>query len=276
MVLDWQVLAEPIYRIEKEGIQEIPTHKSLIRDRDRQLLGVVSNAYHPLQNSEAFQWFDILLNESDVTLEAAGSLKRGKRIWILAKILMNAVEIQDGDAIQPYLLLHNSHDGSTAIWIQFTPIRVVCWNTLSWATASRFKQEKNPKAFRIRHNSNIDDKLALAQQALNLARQTFNTAIDEYKAMVLRFINKELFELYLANVLETETPRDHKAFSLIQENFEAGRGNRGKSLWDAYNGFTEWLDHQRGKSEVSRLESAWFGDSARLRIKAHREALALL
>lgn len=69
--------------------------------RDRQLLGVVSNAYYPLQNSEAFQWFDILLHESDVTLEAAESLKRGKRIWILAKIVMNPVEIQAGDAIQP-------------------------------------------------------------------------------------------------------------------------------------------------------------------------------
>jgi hypothetical protein len=58
--LDWQVLDEPIYRIEKDGIVEISTHKSLIRDQDGQLLGVVSNAYHPLQNSEAFKWFDIL------------------------------------------------------------------------------------------------------------------------------------------------------------------------------------------------------------------------
>jgi phage/plasmid-like protein (TIGR03299 family) len=274
--LDWKVLEEPIYRIEKDGLVRIPTHKSLVRDRDRKLLGVVSNAYHPLQNSEAFKWFDILLHEGEVTLEAAGSLKRGKRIWILAKIHMNPVEIQAGDAIQPYLLLHNSHDGSTAIWIQFTPIRVVCWNTLSWAAASRYEDEKNRKAFRIRHNSNIEEKLALAQQALDLARQTFDTAIDDYKAMAFKPITKELFELYLANIFELETPRDNKAFPLIQENFEAGRGNQGKSLWDAYNGFTEWLDHQRGKSEVSRLESAWFGDSARLRIKAHREALALL
>jgi phage/plasmid-like protein (TIGR03299 family) len=274
--LDWQVLDEPIYRIEKDGIVEISTHKSLIRDQDRQLLGVVYNAYHPLQNSEAFKWFDILLHEGDVILEAAGSLKRGNRIWILAKIRMNPVEIQESDAIQPYLLLHNSHDGSTAIWIQYTPIRVVCWNTLSWAAASRYEEEKNRKAFRIRHNSNIEEKLTLAQQALDLARQTFDTAIDEYKAMAFKPITRELFELYIANIFEIETPRDNKAFPLIQENFEAGRGNQGKSLWDAYNGFTEWLDHQRGKSEVSRLESAWFGNSARLRIKAHREALALL
>ena len=274
--LDWKVLEEPIYRIEKDGLVRIPTHKSLVRDRDRKLLGVVSNAYHPLQNSEAFKWFDMLLHEGEVTLEAAGSLKRGKRIWILAKIHMNPVEIQTGDAIQPYLLLHNSHDGSTAIWIQFTPIRVVCWNTLSWATASRYEDEKNRKAFRIRHNSNIEEKLTFAQQALDLARQTFNTAIDEYKAMAFKPITSELFELYIGNIFDSENPTENKAFPLIKENFEAGRGNQGKTLWDAYNGLTEWLDHQRGKSEVSRLESAWFGDSARLRIKAHREALALL
>jgi phage/plasmid-like protein (TIGR03299 family) len=274
--LDWTVLEEPIYRIEKEGLMEISTHKSLIRDRDRQLLGVVSNAYHPLQNSEAFKWFDFLLHEGEVTLEAAGSLKRGKRIWILAKIHLNPVEVREGDAIHPYLLMHNSHDGSSAIWLQFTPIRVVCWNTLSWAAASRYEAAKNRQAFRIRHNSNIEEKLALAQQALDLARQTFETATEEYIAMAHKPITRELFELYLANIFDTEDPTKNKSFPSIQQNFEAGRGNQGKTLWDAYNGFTEWLDHQRGRSELSRLESAWFGDSARLRIKAHREALALL
>jgi phage/plasmid-like protein (TIGR03299 family) len=170
------------------------------------------------------------LHEGDVILEAAGSLKRGKRIWILAKIRMNPVEIQESDAIQPYLLLHNSHDGSTAIWIQFTPIRVVCWNTLSWAAASRFKEKKNRQAFRIRHNSNIEEKLALAQQALDLARQTFETATEEYIAMAHKPITRELFELYLANILDTEDPTKNKSFPSIQQNFEAGRGNQGKTL----------------------------------------------
>lgn len=274
--LDWKVEEEPLYRIEKDGLVKIPTHKSLIRDWDRQLLGVVSNGYHPLQNSEAFKWFDILLHEGDVSLEAAGSLKRGKRIWILAKIQMNPIEIQQEDAIQPYLLLHNSHDATGAIWIQFTPIRVVCWNTLSWATASRYKDEKNRKAFRIRHNSNIEEKLAFAQRALNLSRQMFDTAIEEYKAMALKPMTSELLELYLANIFESDNVRENRAFPLIQSNFETGRGNQGQTLWDAYNGFTKWLDHQRGKSEVSRLESAWFGDSVRLRNKAHLEALALV
>jgi phage/plasmid-like protein (TIGR03299 family) len=274
--LDWTVLEEPIYRIRREGIVEVSTHKSLVRDRDEKLLGIVSKAYHPLQNKQAFNWFDPLLHEGDVTLEAAGSLKGGKRIWVLAKIQMQPLEIQDGDTIQPYLLLHNSHDGSTAIWIQFTTIRVVCWNTLSWAASSRYNDEKNHKALRIRHHSNISEKLTVAQQALDLARQTFSYAVDEYKAMAQKPISSELLELYIGNILQSDDPTEHKAFPCILANFEEGRGNQGKTLWDAYNGFTEWLDHQRGKSEVSRLESAWFGGSARLRAKAHREALALL
>ena len=274
--LDWQVLRETIYRQEEDGYQEVSSHKALIRDKDRRLLGVVSNFYQPLQNIDAFKWFDILLHEGEVNLETAGSLKQGKRVWILAKINMNPVEIQDGDAICPYLLLHNSHDGSTAIWIQFTPVRVVCWNTLSWAAASRFQDEKNQKALRIRHNSNIEEKLNIAHQSLDLAKQIFNQSIDEYSAMARKSITQELFELYLSNIFEIEDPTEHRAFPLIQENFESGKGNQGNSLWDAYNGFTEWLDHQRGKSDISRLESAWFGDSYRLRIKAHNAALALL
>jgi len=236
--LDWTVLEEPIYRIQREGIVEVSTHKSLVRDRDEKLLGIVSKAYHPLQNKQAFNWFDPLLHEGDVTLEAAGSLKGGKRIWVLAKIQMKPLEIQDGDTIQPYLLLHNSHDGSTAIWIQFTPIRVVCWNTLSWAASSRHADQKNHKAFRIRHHSNINENLALAQQALDLARQTFTYAVDEYKAMALKPMSSELLELYIGNIFQSDDPTEHKAFPHILANFEEGRGNKGKTLWDAYNGFT--------------------------------------
>jgi phage/plasmid-like protein (TIGR03299 family) len=99
--LDWTVLEEPIYRIQKEGIVEVSTHKSLVRDTDEKLLGIVSKGYHPLQNKQAFNWFDPLLHEGDVTLEAAGSLKGGKRIWVLAKIQMKPLEIQDGVLSNP-------------------------------------------------------------------------------------------------------------------------------------------------------------------------------
>ncbi len=274
--LDWQVLEEPVYTLKDGTAQEIPGYKSLVRDSDSKVLGVVSNFYHPLQNREAFAWFDFLLHDGDVSLEAAGSLKGGKRIWILAKVNKAAADIKDGDVVNPYLLLHNSHDGSTAVWIQFTAIRVVCWNTLSWAASSRQADELAQKAIRIRHSSSVNTQLAVAQNALDFTRQQFKHTVAEYRAMARKPMTSELLELYIGNVLGTETPTSTKAWSQIIANFECGRGNQGQTLWDALNGVTEWLDYQRGRSEATRLESAWFGEGDRIRQIAHESALALL
>ena len=288
--LNWHIIEQPIYTQSEQGLSPVSTHKSLVRSSDYQLLGIVSQSYKPLQNEQAFSWFDFLLHDGDVSLESAGSLKDGKRIWILARINQDPADIIKGDTVEPYLLLSNSHDGSTAIWIQFTPIRVVCQNTLSYAL-SRRKEDLNigrascsiastrgtrataSRAFRIRHQGNIEQKLSNAKTALDFARQRFEIATDEYKAMASVQLNQQDLDLYLSLVLDTDTPQSTRAYPQIIANFESGRGNKGQTLWDAYNGVTEWLDHQRGGSDSSRLESAWFGNSAKTRSQAHQSAL---
>ena len=274
--LDWQVTEQPIYTQLEHGLSPVATHKSLVRSTDHQLLGIVSNGYQPLQNHDAFSWFDFLLHDSDVNLEAAGSLKEGKRIWVLAKINQNPTDIIKDDPVEPYLLLSNSHDGSTAIWIQFTPIRVCCQNTLSYALSKRQSNLSAGRAFRIRHQGNIQSKLNQAQNALDFARQRFAIATDEYKAMASVQLNQDDLDLYLSLVLDTDTPQSVRAYPQIVANFEQGRGNKGQTLWDAYNGVTEWLDYQRGNSDSSRLESSWFGNSAKIRALAHSSALELV
>lgn len=127
--LDWQVNEQPIYTQSQHGLSPVTSHKSLVRSTDHQLLGIVSKQYQPLQNHDAFSWFDFLLHDGDVSLETAGSLKDGKRIWILAKINQSPIDILHDDPVEPYLLLSNSHDATSAVWIQFTPIRVVCQNS---------------------------------------------------------------------------------------------------------------------------------------------------
>ena len=274
--LNWQVLEEPIYQIENGQPQAISGYKSLVRDSDRRVLGIVTNFYHPLQNKDAFSWFDFLLHEGDVSLEAAGSLRKGKRIWVLAKINHAVADVTDGDVVNPYLLLHNSHDGSTAIWIQFTAIRVVCANTLSLAAASRYEDEQAHKAIRIRHSTTQGQQLEIAKSALDFTRQKFTHTVGEYRAMAQKQMTGELLEHYVGQAFKTASPTSIRAWEQIVQNFECGRGNRGKTLWDALNAITEYLDYQRGRSEATRLESAWFGDSAQLRTTAHEEALALL
>ena len=207
---------------------------------------------------------------------SAGSLKEGKRVWILAKINQDPTDVVKDDSVEPYLLLSNSHDGSTAIWIQFTPIRVVCQNTLSYALSKRQSDLSVGRALRIRHQGNIQSKLNQAQTALDFARQRFAIATEEYKAMANYNLNRADLDLYLSLVLDTDTPQSTRAYPQIVANFESGKGNQGQSLWDAYNGVTEWLDHQRGNSDAQRLESSWFGNSAKTRALAHQSALELV
>ncbi len=194
------------------------------------MLGVVSQGYSPLQNQDAFIWFDFLLHEGDVCLESAGSLKEGKRVWILAKINQDPTDIIKDDSVEPYLLLSNPHDGSTAIWIQFTPIRVVCQNTLSYALSRRGKDLDLGKAFRICHQGDLQHKLDQAKTALDFARQQLAIATEEYRAMAAYSLNQADLDLYLSLILNTDTPQSTRAYPQIVANFEQGRGNKGNRM----------------------------------------------
>ena len=123
--LDWKVVQEPIYT---ENNELIEGYKANVRDVDRKILGVVTDRYKIIQNEEAFAFTDELLGEG-VRYETSGSLQGGKKVWILAR--MPQEYIISGERISPYLLFSNTHDGSGAIKVALTPIRVVCNNTLN-------------------------------------------------------------------------------------------------------------------------------------------------
>ena len=122
--LDWQVVQEPIYTETEELIEG---YKANVRDSDRRVLGVVTDRYKVIQNEDAFAFTDALLGEG-VRYETAGSLQGGKKVWLLAH--MPHEYIISGERISPYLVFSNTHDGSGAIKVALTPIRVVCNNTL--------------------------------------------------------------------------------------------------------------------------------------------------
>ena len=127
--LDWTVEQHPImadYNI-------IPGYKANVRQSDGKVLGVVTDRYKVVQNQEAFAFTDALLGEG-VKYETAGSLQEGRKIWLLAKLPDKY--IIEGEQIDPYLVFSSSHDGSGAIKVCMTPIRVVCQNTLNLALSS--------------------------------------------------------------------------------------------------------------------------------------------
>ena len=128
--LDWNVIQRPIMT---SAYEPILGYKANIRDTDNKVLGVVSDRYRVVQNAEAFAFTDALLGEG-VKYETAGSLQEGRRIWLLAKLPDRY--IIEGEQIAPYLVFSSSHDGSGAIKVAMTPVRVVCQNTLNMALST--------------------------------------------------------------------------------------------------------------------------------------------
>ncbi len=155
--LDWKVVQKDVYT---KGGTQIEGYKANIRNSDNSVLGIVSDRYKVVQNKEAFQFTDDLLGEG-VTYETAGALQGGKKVWMLAK--MPHRYIIAGDEITPYLVVMNSHDGSSSIKVAMTPIRVVCQNTLNLAlnTAKR--------VWTTKHTENVMSRVHEARETLMLA-----------------------------------------------------------------------------------------------------------
>ena len=154
--LDWQVESRNIY----SGTGAvIPGYRANVRSTDDAVLGVVSDRYRIVQNEEAFQFTDDLLGEG-VTYETAGSLQGGKKVWMLARLPRKYLIA--GDQVEPYLVIFNSHDGSSGVKVAMTPIRVVCQNTLNLAlnTAKR--------SWTARHTENVLLRVQDARETLQL------------------------------------------------------------------------------------------------------------
>lgn len=158
--LDWNVIQKDIMTVDGGGT--IPGFKANVRDTDGSVLGIVTDRYRVVQNTEAFSFTDALLGEG-VCYETAGSLQGGRRTWILARLPHQY--IINGDEITPYLVFMNAHDGSGAIKAAMTPVRVVCQNTLNLALSTA------KRSWSFNHTGDISGKLDEARDTLLYAGQ---------------------------------------------------------------------------------------------------------
>jgi len=140
--------------------EEISGYWANVRQDTRQVLGIVGDRYRIVQNVEAFQFVDQLIG-SAMHFETAGSLHDGRKVWVLARLPQH-IEI-GGDPVRCYVLLMNSHDGSTAVVAASTPVRVVCQNTLNWGL------ERAHQRYSIRHTDKIREHVHQARQVLEIS-----------------------------------------------------------------------------------------------------------
>jgi phage/plasmid-like protein (TIGR03299 family) len=261
--LDWTVELVPLVTGDTQA--EV-THRAVRRTSDAKVLGVVGPRYAPLQNRDAFAWFQPFLDAREAALHTAGSLRQGSRVWVLAKLNRSPLVIAEGDQVEKFLLLSHGHDGSLAVRCGFTPVRVVCQNTLSMAHGSDAS-----KLIRIKHTKDIHQNLANIREIMNLANAEFEATAEQYRRLARRSINQADLRKYVRRVLKVEDDQEagNRLRNLMEEIVglaDAGRGNNLSSIrgtyWSAYNGVSEWLTYQRGRSDDNRLNSLWFGASA--------------
>lgn len=216
--LDWRVEQTPVFT--DAGI-EIPGYKANRRNTDGSILGIVSDRYRIVQNTEAFEFTDAIVGETEdgvVKYETAGSLCGGKRIWLLAK--MPTKKVLDDD-VEPYMFFSNSHDGTGSIKVGMTPVRIVCANTLAIALNTAKRQ------WSTKHVGDMQSKLEEAKLCLRMA--------DSYMANLDveadRLANAKLYKEQIEEILDEMFPADDNTSERKKNNIVQFKNQ----FWTAYN-----------------------------------------
>ena len=272
--LDWEVELLPVYRGDlMDRTILIPDKRAVVRKTDGRTYNVVGDQYTPIQNAQAFEFFDDVVGTGQAVYHTAGSIANGAKVWILAK-LPTIGAVRAVDLMENYLLLVNGHDGSLSFQMLWTPIRVVCNNTLVRALG-----KTNGQLFVTRHSPNIQARVDQAQETLGLSAFKFDTFMGMAERIAGQSFLKAEMDEFLANVLEIrpdvpleKQPHKVKAMARIEELVEVGAGLQQAGIrgtkWALYNALTEWVDHERFDNRDRALNSAWFGSGADMKAKA--------
>ena len=300
--LDWTVSKRPAYTVSKPNVWNIvnPTGEAeflrcednhfIVRDSDNKVLSACGENYIPFQNEEVLDFFKKFTEAGKMKMETAGSLKAGKDIWGLAK-LEKGFKLGTNDEIEGYLLLNNSHQVGKAMTIMFTPIRVVCNNTLTMALNTT-----NSNRFRIPHLQMFDEEIInTAEEALGISGKQVEQFQEQSEFLVSKKTQHVHLENFIAELFQpsllierakSNSPESlpplreefKRTAELVHDAVETSPGAQMASAkgtwWGALNAVTYVVDHQKkAMAEGNALHSAWFGTGAATKRTALKKAI---
>lgn len=239
--LDWEVELRKVYTLNTAGNKMVvPGNHAVVRDSDESVLGIVKSKYVPFQNRDAFTFADNLVDSGSAKYETAGSLRGGKQVFLTMKV-PTEIKINGGDAHDLYVLLRTSHDGSKAVGVYLTPIRVVCMNTMALATQRSNVKQK----WSMPHVSTIEGKLNEARETLKMS---FEYA-DEFSRMAnelidVKITDDEAFRL-LSEVFPVRPKTDEKIDGVLDCLRESDKNGYRGTGWGLLNAMTEYHEHYR-------------------------------
>jgi phage/plasmid-like protein (TIGR03299 family) len=265
--LNWRVAKVQAFIKAKSGEEVKIDSAALVRSNDRRILGVVPASWQVVQNDQALAFFDAFIQAGHMEMHTAGSLRSGECIWALAKV-KDGISLFNGDDTEAYLLLSSFHKYGFCTDIRFTPVRVVCNNTLSLALNSAAKNQIKV-SHRVKFNPEaVRETLGIAHKHL-LAYKEQAQFIGSRRAKGEDVVNyfKRLFPATGEVAAREDLSRNaRRAVELLetQPGAEFAKG----SWWQAYNAVTYLTDHELGRSPDTRLWSAWYGPNQRKKLQA--------
>lgn len=275
--LGFEVEVRPLYT-RTQADPEVPAYTytragnacaTVRTDRDR-VLGIVSDRYQPLQNTDAFGVLEPLLDAGLASLETGGSLRGGRDVWMLVRFHVDSPIVREvfADEVIPFGLISNNHAGQRKVVVQESPIRVVCANTLSLALEGR------SRALAVRHTASVEAKtVEAAQQLWSGLIERYEIAARQYRALKAYHLDTALFRRLVLDVAAPMSPQLEKAGltprqegarnriltrrTRLEQLWTEGAGHHGDhSAWEALNGAVQSIDHDSELWRVRGLRTA--------------------
>ena len=261
--VDWSVQECESF-VDFNGERISTGQKALVRSTDGRVLTNVGKDWNPVQNEQAFEFFSEYVFAGDMEMHTAGSLKDGQMVWALAKV-KDSFDLFGGDTVESYLLFSNPHQYGKSIDVRFTPIRVVCNNTLSLSLSMQAERQVKV-GHRVEFNpGEVKEALGIASEKLATYREmaeylgskrfSMDKLIEYYNTVYPRTSDKRVQDKKLS--VETLSRNAKECLNVLetQPGAEFAEG----SWWAAFNSVTYVTDHVQGRNADNRLYSSWFG-----------------
>lgn len=260
------------------GMHTWPQRKVLYRSDTGAPLSVMSDNFNTVQPSDILNLYSKIAEVAGFTLETAGSLIGGRKIWALARV-SDGADVTGVDRVRPYVLLATSYDGSMATTVKEVVERVVCNNTIQIAM-----NERGGREIRVLHSMKWTDEIAeRVRMDLGFVHNAYEQFIVSARALAGRPMSGVEADEFVAHLLEpyyggmksdggVRDVRESKGYKRILELFNGAAIGRdmagGANRWGMLNAVTQLIDHERGKSDSSRINSAWFGTGNAMKERA--------
>lgn len=254
--LNWTVRRASLYARHGSKYVKAPDRWSVQRESDGKILGTVGKDYTPFQNAEAFAFLDAMLESGDASIDTAGSLFGGKRIWVTAKL--DGFTVLGQDAYELYILISNSHDGSRALRVAVTPIRVVCANTEAMALNGA------QQTFSIRHRGELAGKVQEAKETLGLAKKYTEVFVEQAETLAKVDVPADTFESIMARAFpqqKRQLAANLSAVKIIRAESPRIPDDLRMTGYGALSALTEWTswgkDYRTEEARMKSLLGGW-------------------